>query len=263
MDNAFKGAVDFLLFSYFGITSDDDKDTIIRAAIDVAYKDATGQGAFNTLFRKNDPNTELNKEKIGNAKKYATKILTDFITQNVMGKELGEKWHVEICEKVQKVFAGKKIVPSQDVLASRGGQAFSYGNTQKWVNMTLKNLYIIDTLLCEIGYHHKEDDGWTKFRENVSEFHIPIDNYILQSVYQSKNAHKTENGTYTITQESKNETYKIQMEGTKYSWSQIPTYEFYQDIQHIIHELYDKSESPLVWENETWLKIAKARKKSK
>lgn len=279
MDNAFKGAVNFLMFSYFGITSDDDKDTIIRAAIDVAYNDATGQGAFNTLFPKEDSNAKENKYNIDKAKGRARGELKKFVEDEIINKELNKNWHSDICCKISDCFSNEKIVLSEEKQKYRYGNAFSYGNAQKWVNMTLKNLYIIGTLLCEIGVdntkNHKSEDDWKQFRNNSFQFHIPIDNYILQSVYHSKkgqetrpelnenNTHKIENRTYMITQESKNETYKIKTEDRKYSWSQIPTYEFYQDIHNIIHDLYDKSESPLVWENKEWLSIAKARRKAK
>lgn len=259
MDNAFKGAVDFLLFSYFGITSEVTPDAIIQAAIDVAYKDATGQGAFHALFGKKDSNTEHNKKRIEDAKKAASEKLKRFMKECVMDTNLEGGWHEVICEDVYKAFSEKDIRLSDEVLNSRGGNAFSYGNVQKWVNMTLKNLYVIDSILRKIDEKHEEDGAWKNFRNHVPQFHIPIDNYILQKAFEDKT--KCEDIDLTIEQATKNETYKIQKDGKQYSWSQIPDYGFYLETQEYIKKHASKGacESNLAWENKAWLEIAKAR----
>lgn len=43
----FENAINFLLFSYFKITLDDNANDILDKVIIKAYKDATQQGAFN------------------------------------------------------------------------------------------------------------------------------------------------------------------------------------------------------------------------
>ena len=60
-------------------------------------------------------------------------------------------WHFELCQYIQKAYAKSGIV-------------FYMGQCQKWVNMTMKYLYIIG--VC--GF-----DGYFGF------LHIPLDNYIF------------------------------------------------------------------------------------
>lgn len=49
----FENAINFLLFSYFKITLDDNANDILDKVIIKAYKDATQQGAFNKYMTDN------------------------------------------------------------------------------------------------------------------------------------------------------------------------------------------------------------------
>ena len=60
-----------------------------------------------------------------------------------------DKWHKECCDKLIKTF---------------DKQLFTYGQAQKWINMSLKNLSMLDHQLIEKQYEF---------------FHVPIDNYIV------------------------------------------------------------------------------------
>lgn len=60
-----------------------------------------------------------------------------------------DQWHRTCCEKLIQVFED---------------QIFYYGQAQKWINMSLKNLSILDHKLVENNYEF---------------FHVPIDNYIM------------------------------------------------------------------------------------
>lgn len=83
----------------------------------------------------------------------ATKLLHDEIsclsTQNITNQDVFNEWHKNCCDKLIKKFKN---------------QRFCYGQAQKWVNMSFKNLSIIDHKLVEKQYEF---------------FHIPIDNYII------------------------------------------------------------------------------------
>lgn len=278
-----KGAVDFLLFSYFGIRAKDKKDEIIDAAINKAYKDATNQGAFNALFNKGS-NTEIETAKSG-----ATENLKNLIVDKVMKTSLenDKGWHKKICEEVLKKFPKdlKKEVKNPDIIKQRGKRVFSYGNAQKWVNMTLKNLYIISAILLKyspVKWEKEDKLKWKMLYNNAKHFHIPIDNYILQAVFESD---KSEQNPKRFDDESKSKisirrvnktTYKIEFEeADKYTWSQIPTYEKYLKVQNVLLYLFRKNlrdrendqwieiANPLDWENDQWIKIAKKRKSDK
>ncbi len=266
-----KGSVAFLLYSYFGITVEDETDEIICAAINKAYQDATNQGAFNVLFEKNN-NTA--KSKIEAGKNSATNDLKKYIVNTVMLNSLENnvEWHEKICNDVWKRFPEdlKENVKKPDAVELRGKRVFSYGNAQKWVNMTLKNLYIISAILLK--YHsaelkHKKE--WGTLYNNAKYFHIPIDNYILQEIFDSDK--ETKQSTKCFDDKSGNIIWihkvdkaicKIKFADGKadeYTWSQIPNYEMYLKIQNVL--LHLAGANPLDWENDKWIEIAKKRKK--
>lgn len=272
-----KGAVDFLLFSYFGIRAKDKKDEIIDASINKAYQDATNQGAFNALFNKGS-NTA--KDKIETAKSGATENLKNLIVDTVMKTSLenDKYWHKNICEEVLNNFPEdlEKEVKNPDIVTQRGKRVFSYGNAQKWVNMTLKNLYIISAILLKyspVKWEEEDKLKWEMLYNNAKHFHIPIDNYILQAAFESD---KSEQNPKCF--DNKNEskiwirrvdktTYKIKFEeADTYTWSQIPTYEKYLKVQNALlcclSEEKSKANS-LDWENDKWIEIAKNRKSDK
>lgn len=252
MNKESKSAVSFLLFSYFKISLDDNEENmefIINNAIEIAYADAVRQGAFNTLFSKSD---ETIKKEIKSAKEMAQGEIYKFIKDKVMVGELEKGWHEEICNCIFNIFKTKDLQSSK--IKSPRITAFTYGNAQKWINMTLKNLYIIGLILSEEFECNKLDN----LVKNAKEYHIPVDNYILQKAYE--NCGK-------IVQITKNETYKIKCDdGEMYSWSQIPNYDTYMEIEEELQELARKDDNfktYLDWENEGWIEIARKRRKIK
>ena len=69
--------------------------------------------------------------------------------------------------------------------------AFSYGNAQKWVNMTVKYLYIYRSLMLALD---AENDFCSFYDEKLypfeEYFHVPIDSFIMQAIWP-----KDEEGT--------------------------------------------------------------------
>lgn len=244
-----KGAIKFLLFSYFGITSEDDSITIIDAAIEKAYRDATNQGAFNTQLE-NDK-----KEASSECKKEAETVLKKLVDECFEKTSLEADWHCNACKEICGIYAKKEI------------SKFTYGNAQKWVNMTLKNLYIIGSLHELVDL--KDSEKWEKLLEKASEFHAPVDNYILQAVWEDENS-TTPDSKKTSLKDCKNlklrgdgTTYRIVKETDEITWSQIPDEETYKSVKEAIDScLKENGKLPLDRENEAWLKIAKARKRN-
>lgn len=71
------------------------------------------------------------------------------LSENITNQEDFDKWHKNCCDELIKVFED---------------QSFYYGQAQKWINMSLKNLSMIEHRLVKKQYEF---------------FHIPIDNYII------------------------------------------------------------------------------------
>lgn len=118
-------------------------DDTLEASIRAAYRDVcrTISG-----FSKN-----INHDVIlENVKKLLYKEVNLMLNNNIKNQEDFDNWHKEFCDKLIKEFKN---------------QTFTYGQAQKWINMTLKNLSMLE---------HK------KVRNIYQFFHVPIDNYILK-----------------------------------------------------------------------------------
>ncbi len=238
-----RNAINFLLFAYFGITleknsvGDDLKeDDVLRAAIGRAYQDAASHVLSLSDLEKNIihsydyPNNEkaLSGFVLTQVKKLFGENTTDFDT-----------WHNDCCAFIAN--ARDNFDYKDD------SRTLSYGIGQKWVNMTLKYLY----LLAGIYSHHAPGSGFTmKYAQRITDlstlFHAPIDGYILQGIYD---AGKTKSVSKS------GDTYKVKMDKATYAWSKIPNQAVYSNIENLIPG------TKIEWECEKWIEVAQARNK--
>lgn len=114
----------------------------IKTAIYVAYRDLcrTIRG-----FSKHKNHDKIFLNCVESLQNDITKLLNHFEPS----QENFDKWHKFACDKL--------ISFSEEIL--------TYGQTQKWVNMTLKYISMLDHKITESTYEY---------------YHIPIDNYILK-----------------------------------------------------------------------------------
>ena len=227
-----KNALDFLLYSYFGITSDSEKEELSNAALEKAYFDATQQGAFNTLVPKGK------RESARKAYDEALKVLKGKL-ENCAFDNYAE-WHHSTCEDVCKKYK------------EQGLNCFTYGNAQKWVNMTMKYLYLFDSL----GLKNRPiiiDEAKAKC------LHVPVDSYIIESVWD-KNVELPLIKEKLLKDRTKG---KYNNEKVK-AWSKWEDNE-YQIFQKSLRKaLNEESEPiPIDWEGPAWIKQAKDRKQKK
>lgn len=136
-----KDALDFLKVIYFGAITDPYEAAAFRA-----YRD------FNRTLR---------FEKMEKAQRYdlrqqATEVLRQRITElnasNITSQAMFDDWHKGTCAMIRKPYCD-------------AGIEFSWGQAQKWLNMTIKYLYIVGT--CDFA-------GVFKY------CHIPVDNYVFK-----------------------------------------------------------------------------------
>lgn len=140
-------AIDFLIFCYFG-----NKGISVDAIINRAYIDM----ASHTLKNFDDVNEKWN------CRWQASSTIKKAL-QNI--GEPYEKWHEKLCA---------------DIISKYPQDYLSYGQAQKWINMTVKYIYILKNLgkfQAEFPYISEE---------NVCRFHVPIDSYILENVLEDK-----------------------------------------------------------------------------
>lgn len=110
-----------------------------------------------------------------------------------------DKWHEALCMKIVSIYQQK-------------GFEFHLGQAQKWVNMMMKYLYVIQIPEVE---------------RVIPVLHVPIDNYIYQ--------------------QAEDELHVPRINGC---WSKIDSYELYLDYQHAIRKAVETA--PILWEFEAW-----------
>lgn len=190
--------LEFLKFSYFGNLKDR-----IEVASNRAYRDMCRTIKFNGLS-------------VENRLKLRKKVKDDFKTEidNLTSKIQGDfdKWHEQLCKKIIDEYKKSKI-------------QLSYGQTQKWVNMTIKYLYILEV-------------EWYTFDSIFEDLHIPIDNYVFDAVEK-----------------------ELGIKRPADAWSKLDKKEYLKYQEDIREELRKKNSSPLIWEFENWLKEAQEDKK--
>lgn len=136
-----KDVLDFLKVIYFGTITDPFEAAAFRA-----YRD------FNRTLRFGD--IDFNKRI--NLRKTVTEILRKQITElnngDIDTQNKFDIWHKETCSMIRQ--------PYNDA-----GINFSWGQAQKWLNMTIKYLYIV---------------GDCDFKGVFQFCHIPVDNYVFE-----------------------------------------------------------------------------------
>lgn len=126
------------------------------------------------------------------------------------GQEQYDAWHRETCLKIQKVYA-------------ENGIGMTVGQAQKWLNMTMKYLYVAGVPGTEEVYRF---------------CHVPIDSYIIHAAEK-----------------------QLGMKRFDTPWSRIADYETYIGYQRLLREKIGSTE-PLTWEFGTWLSMATEKKGS-
>lgn len=244
MENGIKNAINFLLYSYFGITLDSDTDSIKRQAIEKAYLDATMRRAFNALIKDGD---------IQKAKNDGVQIINDGIYQFIKTPGNYDIIHKNICKDLVKAY---NPVTTKDYNGNNIA-AFSYGNAQKWVNMTMKNLYVICNAFLASG---KENDMVKAINSISNEMHIPIDSYILEAVWNDEEfIHSNSKDKLPIVEERmlKDGSYGAYSSEKIKPWSQWNEIEYYTFMQEVKKVKAD----PIDWECNSWIDVNRNRNK--
>lgn len=232
-----ENAIEFMLYTNFGIDFNDGKtDTILNAAIDKAYNDATMQGAYNALKKENTEQIDIRV-----IKNYFNEQLVILFDKNLNYND----WHSDMCNYLVEAFTGVVLEKHQDQ------NAFTYGNAQKWVNMTMKYLYI----LSEVFHNYNEKCEFDKYYETIQnmykDFQVPVDSYIIESLWnESKIALPI-----ATKKDFRKEEYK---DSRTIPWSKWDDTDYKN-----FHDTFIKTKedvAPLEWEHKAWIKIAKQRK---
>ena len=185
----------FLRAIYFGTYTN-----IYKAAANRAYLD------MNRTLRFHNVQDEMRKE----LRNQVSEILEEEIKKvkrvYIKDQDTFDLWHFEICKKIQRIYVDKDI-------------EFTIGQSQKWINMTFKYLYML---------------GDQELFDLFKYLHIPLDNYVFNV------AHK-----------------EFGFSIPKVPWSRWDSYEGqYLQYQKNLRSRIENKE-PLRWEFGNWLKEAR------
>ncbi len=214
--------LDFLLFGYFGCDGSDGADTMRNRAAHRAYLDLARTVSYSSStsqlaekLKKRSSEYEKKEAETFIKKKEA---LVDSVCERLYPLPSGDfdAWHQEKCEEICRMMDDSGLL----------GEPFTCGQAQKWVNMTLKYLWLLDLLPEEI----KEES-----------LHVPIDSFILQRLSKQVSDVTGSGETYC---------YKHM------AWSAITEYTDYKDLQAEIKKI---TPNPIRWEGEAWIAVAKMR----
>lgn len=206
--------LDFLLFGYFGCDGSDGADTMRNRAAHRAYLDL----ARTVNYRLSTSQLAGKPKKEAKAFCEQKKALVDSVCERLYPLPAGDfdAWHQEKCGEICRMMDDSGLL----------GEPFTCGQAQKWVNMTLKYLWLMDLLPEEI----KEES-----------LHVPIDSFILQRLSKQVSDVTGSGETYC---------YKHM------AWSAITEYTDYKDLQDEIRKI---TPNPIRWEGEAWIAVAKMR----
>lgn len=156
-----RDAVDFLLQEF---DFDSDAAQVLRAAVNRAYRDAATRGSYVP-----DPSQ---KAKADAARERATATIELAVLDLCSNEPDFDEWHGNLCRAVRSEYEG--------VRRKGGGVAFTYGNAQKWVNVTMKNLYMLSAVF---GAYAPDSNFSKEIGKQIAaitdRLHVPVDSYIL------------------------------------------------------------------------------------
>ena len=211
-------------------------DQAFKCCSDFAYRDMCRTITFAASFKEKEPGKNesaqaksirlAQNKMIRNEKQKRRKSVTALIQMRVeyllknppKSHDEFNRVHESICKAITNEYKGTTDQGEKD------GSLF-YGQAQKWLNMTLKNLYV----------YSKCNDTKLDMNKLVPYMHVPIDSIII------------------------NEAKKIGVEAPSASWSIMDKDEYISYQEELRKMIKKKSphEDPILWEIKKWNQIAR------
>ena len=224
---------EFFVYGYLGVSKNDDEKVIITKCVSKAYTDMN-----RTLLTKKDVSF------INNYRNQMVEIIANNFSDVVSMRSKLYKLFFDITlndEEQEAVslkgevnrFLKKKTINDTN---KRNDTCFYYGQAQKWINMTLKYLWLLGLVPDE------------------SKLDIPIDSYIMQAASEQFDI------KFPTDDKKNNNKYAIYNERKTMPWSKFSKKEydlFQKDIKQ------QCGEKPLTWEHNAWINVAIIRNNSK
>lgn len=217
-----ENCADFLLYSYFGFELKDldpaQEQAVIVKCAQRAYKDLCRTLKFQKLdesIAKKDIEN-IHKEFCSNICKKMERLISESLLLSDV--DSFDTRHEEACEAICQAVCKSNIV-----------EKFCYGQAQKWLNMTMKYMWLLGL--------RKE-----QFDRLISVIHVPVDRYIMKAASRA--------GISLLRKDGQSKEYHADK---SVSWSRWK-YETYIKFQH---DLRHRFPAPIIWEGPEWIRIAK------
>lgn len=256
---------EFFIFGYYGYTSKEINDMCpccrILMCAKRAYLDWNRTIEYEKVASEKDKETFIN---IGYT------ILIQGISGILEHKEWYGDWseknqavfdtlHSRICEKIEKAANDQTIdsVPNTYLLKQKGEKRFYYGQAQKWLNMTLKYMELLDL---------------NSVRSIRGLLHVPIDRYILRAAACSqKSRYAGEYSLFKRIAPIKHMGSEMAEKKVYYTdehaqpWSRLNQKD-YKELQKDLRDSIGKKnwediKCPLDWEAKAWIEQAQKERK--
>lgn len=193
-----------------------------------AYRDMCRTIRFAPSYTEGAVQGNKERKRIANAKLVLRDRATDLIQAqvqawllNVPDQDRYDEDHRHLCEQIILLYRNTTI-------QTDAGNSLYFGQAQKWVNMTLKNLYV----------YTESNDTRLSLRPLLPYMHIPLDNIIMDIAADTKRCYI----------DPPNRKYAVKKPSTPWSKLDFAEYARYQ------RELVAKIDHsyPLVWELTHW-----------
>ncbi len=249
-------AINFFLYSYFGIYAEDNVEKMMLKCASRAYLDLNRTIKFNEDLKEKEGQNKREKDIRWHCKKQFREEIAKGIVNKIEEKiketsgahqswvsDKFNQWHHGICSEIKKKALNAKCKwEGQEEISFIEDNKFTYGQAQKWLNMTLKYMWLLDLLPRE----------WEKL------LHAPVDSFILEAATK-------EGIPIPSTGIEELQDYK-ESKVLKWSkWDNIDEKcEEYSKFQERIEDLCSKNNNSVIqWEGKEWIEVAKEREKNR
>lgn len=250
----------FLMYAYFGIVDNDSDKERTEKCAQRAYLDVNRTIKFdNSLKESSGKQGDINNYIKRQFQEKVSELIVCGICDKIMptngDRDNFDKEHHLLCWMIIDESAKLKYNDTK-ILEDK----LKYGQAQKWLNMTLKYMWLIGLL----------DVSFTKY------LHVPVDRYIMEAAAgRKRNKGKSTDGIGAFLPGKNGKKMERYSKETALSWSKwIGVEDFdeadkksdYHGFQYDIRGNLDKSpvkwESPIEWEGDAWIQVAETVKES-
>lgn len=270
-------ANDLFIVPVLGVNRDSSFADALKAAIRTARQDALGQGAFYsiadmaTISGNSNPTS---KEKANFHEECECEIFGRI--QNLVDQPHENPypdWFLGTCRSLVESYSSIRIKPLL-IESSReradSGKAFTFGNAQKWISMTMKYLLFFAHLCKDREASDEDDFPWQNILALKDTLYAPIDNYVLKALFENGKegkgrSSKNANSSFSVKREGPYSYFIARDEATAqghtapqklYRWSQMDESTFMAISEAIADLAKEKDKAPIEWENSIWVKTA-------